>query len=51
LITSGGAAGLADLHSRRFVLERNAAGEVHLIEPGADLNGLHENLSVSGVYK
>jgi putative ATP-binding cassette transporter len=51
LITSGGAAGLADLHSRRFVLERNEAGEVHLIEPGADLNGARENLSVSGVYK
>jgi len=36
LITTGGAAGLADLHSRRLVLERNAAGEVHLIERGAD---------------
>jgi putative ATP-binding cassette transporter len=37
LITIGGAAGLADLHSRRFVLERNPAGEVHLTERGADL--------------
>jgi putative ATP-binding cassette transporter len=36
LITTGGAAGLADLHSRRLVLERNAAGEVHLTERGAD---------------
>jgi putative ATP-binding cassette transporter len=36
LITTGGAAGLADLHSRRLVLERNAAGEVHLAERGAD---------------
>ncbi len=36
LITTGGAAGLADLHSRRLVLERNGAGEVHLTERGAD---------------
>ena len=38
LITTGGAAGLADLHSRRFVLERDDLGEVRLTERGADLN-------------
>ncbi|MDB5643013.1 MAG: transporter ATP-binding protein [Hyphomicrobiales bacterium] len=37
LITTGGAAGLADLHSRRLVLERNAAGDIHLTERGADV--------------
>jgi len=52
LITSGGAAGLADLHSRRFVLERNEAGEVHLVERGVDFQHVaRESLSVTGVMK
>jgi putative ATP-binding cassette transporter len=46
LITTGGAAGLADLHSRRLVLERNAAGEVHLTERGATFQ--HATARVQG---
>lgn len=48
LMTTGGAAGLSDLHSRRFVLERNEAGEVHLIERGADWRGAREPQFMTG---
>ena len=51
LITTGGAAGLADLHSRRFVLERDDAGEVRLTERGANTQGVRGNLPVIGVFK
>jgi len=51
LITTGGAAGLADLHSRRFVLERDDAGEVRLTERGADIQGVRGSLPVIGVFK
>jgi putative ATP-binding cassette transporter len=51
LITTGGAAGLADLHSRRFVLERDAAGEVRLTERGADLQSVRGILPAIGVVK
>lgn len=51
LITTGGAAGLADLHSRRFVLERDDAGGVHLTERGADLQSVRGILPVIGVVK
>ncbi len=48
LITTGGAAGLADLHSRRFVLERDAAGDVRLTERGAELHAVRGVLPVTG---
>jgi len=51
LITTGGAAGLADLHSRRFVLERDDAGEVRLTERGADIQGVRGILPSIGVLK
>ena len=48
LMTTGGVAGLADLHSRRFVLERNEAGEVHLIERGAERRSVRETQLITG---